>query len=147
MHNKNGEEILDPTPVNIPIRFRVPTPLNERIRQMVRQEASLYAKNNGDETFDEADDFNISDDPADPSSPWEEDFDPEVPHIASREAEIRHGAVKNFDESKIKAGQDELKKYSKSNYSKPKTSPKEKSEPSGEPSLDEEFVQEKPNAQ
>lgn len=108
MHNANGEEILDQTPVSIPLTFRRPMPLNERIKQMVRQEASILAQSQGFETFEEADDFNIDDDEIDPTSPWEEHFDPEQPFIGAREAEIRHGQVKDLDESKIHAGQKEL---------------------------------------
>lgn len=120
-YNENGEEILDPTPIEIPLHFQRPMSLNERIKQMVQHEASMIARANGYETFSEADDFNVDDDEIDPSSPWEENFDPEVPFIAAREAEIRHGQVSNYDENKIKNGAAELHKLRK------KTSPKAKS--------------------
>lgn len=113
MYNANGEEVLDQTPVNVPIKWKAPLPLNERIKQMVRQEASQWAQQQGNETFEDADDFNVPDDPPDPSTPWEEDFDPQVPFVATREAEIRHGAVQDLDESKINRGMDELAKLKK----------------------------------
>lgn len=131
-YNEKGEEILDQTPVALPVGYKKQIPLNERIRSMVREEASRWAQENGNETFEEADDFNIADDPVDPSTPWEEDFDPEVKFIGAREAEIRHGQVQDFDEEKIHKGYQELEKHqklSKSMKYKPKrASAKRKSE-------------------
>lgn len=138
-YNKNGEEILDTTPISIPIKFKVPVPLNERIKQMVRLEASQMAASLGAETFEEADDFDISDDPVDPSSPWEEDFDPEVPFISDREAAIRSGMAKDFDEDRIHKGKEELDKFiprHKSVKAKAKPAPAGDSQP--EPFLEEE---------
>lgn len=112
-YNEKGEEILDPTPISLPVGFSRPIPLNERIREMVRREASEYARQNDLETFEEADDFNIGEDDYDPRSPWEEDFDPEQKFIAARETEIRHGAVGDFQEDKIRRGHETVKKYAK----------------------------------
>nr|QJB19881.1 MAG: hypothetical protein [Microvirus sp.] len=117
-YNAKGEEILDPTPVAVPIHFKAPQPLNDRIREMVRREASLYAMENGQETFEEADDFNCEDDTPDPSSPWEEDFDPQAPFICAREAEIRHGQVSDFSEEKIHRGRSELDRLNSNSYHK-----------------------------
>lgn len=116
-YNKNGEEILDPTPVAMPIDFKRPIPLEDRIREMTRKEMSLWAQSNGEDSFEEADDFDIEDDSnlIDHHSPWEEDFDPEAKFIGSREAEIRHGVVNDFDEGKIHAGKEELEKLRKLN--------------------------------
>lgn len=72
----DGKEILDPTPLAPPVGyFRQPS-LTEQIRQMVlserlRQEAEAA----GMESFEEADDFDVGDD-FDPTSPYEQDFDP-----------------------------------------------------------------------
>lgn len=108
MHNERGEEILDPTPVELPVNFRAPKTLNDRIKEIARYELSQSAASQGFDSFDDADDFDIPDDPVDPQSPWEENFDPEVPFVAAREAEIRHGAVADLDESKINAGMQKL---------------------------------------
>lgn len=70
-----GEEILDPTPVQIPIELRKSESMDERIRRIIQHSASVAAQAQGLETFDEADDFDIDDDPIDPSTPWEKDFD------------------------------------------------------------------------
>lgn len=138
-HNANGEEILDPTPVALPIRFKRPTPLNERIKQMVAQEMSLAAQAAGEESFNEADDFNIPDDPIDPSTPYEENFDPHVPFIGARAAEMAHGLVPDEIDSKIEAGVKEverLRKQQASKKPKPKAEPREPKEPIEEPELE-----------
>lgn len=130
-YNEKGEELLDPTPIQLPVGYKKQVPLNERIRSMVREEASRWAAENGNETFEEADDFNIADDPIEPSSPWEEDFDPEVKFIAAREAEIRHGQVQDFDEQKIHKAKEILEglnKYHQEVPKKKKASAKRKSE-------------------
>lgn len=145
MYNDKGEEVLDTTPVNIPVRFKIPIPLNERIKQMVRQEASQLAQQNGQETFEEADDFDIPDDNPDPTTPWEEDFDPQVPFVGSRESEIRAGVVPDIDESKIHAGKKEIQRIRREKASASKPLPEVKSEPSGEPSLPEDDVLESTN--
>jgi hypothetical protein len=43
---------------------------------MIRQEVSRAAEELGDETFEEADDFDIEDDPVDPRTPYEAVFNP-----------------------------------------------------------------------
>ena len=43
---------------------------------MVRFQISEEAASRGLETFEEANDFDISDDPVEPHTPYEEDFDP-----------------------------------------------------------------------
>lgn len=139
-YNKNGEEILDTTPVAVPIRFKVPIPLNERIKQMVRDEASQLAQQNGYESFDEADDFDIKDDMPDPLSPWEEDFDPQVPFISDREAAIRAGMVNDLDEDKIHFGKAMLEKYKPRNKSvKAKAKPAPAGESQPEPLDEDDF--------
>lgn len=89
MFNKKGEEIPDPTPVSIDTGIKKPLTINEMIRKLVKDEsfrASLEAK--GIETFEEADDFEIGDD-YDPSSPYEEHFDPAHPFIGARVGEVK----------------------------------------------------------
>lgn len=72
--DENGHEVMDPTPVAPPLGW-TPTPsIIDHIRNLVRQEMSRQAEEDGFESFDEADDF--SDDDDDPSSPYEEQFEP-----------------------------------------------------------------------
>lgn len=72
-----GLEVPDPKPKEVPAGLRKHVPLNQRIRQMVQTEQWRLAQEKlGNETFEEADDFNVGDD-YDPHSPYEEVFDPE----------------------------------------------------------------------
>lgn len=75
--DEKGHEIPDPQPVEVPAGFKRPETLAEQIRRLVRNEEfqrDLAAQ--GMETFEEAEDFEIDDDMFDPSSPFEEVFDP-----------------------------------------------------------------------
>lgn len=74
-HNDKGEEIMDQTPITLPIDFKRPEPLGDMIRRLVRKQISDIAVAKGQESFDDADDFNIPDDPIDPLSPYEDEFE------------------------------------------------------------------------
>lgn len=74
--NARGHEILDDTPVAMPVGFNRPPTLADQIRAMVKGELSRQASEQGLETFEDADDFDVDDD-MDPSSPWELNFDQE----------------------------------------------------------------------
>lgn len=71
----DGQFHPDPTPVAPPIGFVEQPSMWDRVREMVKsaqvREAALAA---GEETFEEADDFEIGDD-YDPHSPFEEFFE------------------------------------------------------------------------
>lgn len=70
---------VDSTPVAPPVGYQRSVPLHLQIREMVRSEALRQAAESADmETFEEADDFDIEDDPIDPKSPYENDFDPDI---------------------------------------------------------------------
>lgn len=75
-HNERGHEVLDPTPMAIPVGFGRPESMESMIRRLVRTQLSMAASNHGMESFAEADDFDIPDDPVDPDSPWEHNFEP-----------------------------------------------------------------------
>lgn len=96
-YNSKGEEIPDPTPVALPVGFERPVPLGERIRALVHSEVLRRGLEEVEaETFDDADDFDIPDDPIDPSTPYEESFDPSRPGAIAREQELRAGAVQDI---------------------------------------------------
>lgn len=78
MLNDKGHEVPDPTPVALPVGFRPPPTMVELIRMHVRRELSQAAVADGAESFEEADDFDIEDDRLDPSTPYEELFEPQV---------------------------------------------------------------------
>lgn len=77
-HNLNGEEILDPTPIALPVKFKKPLSLQEQIARFVRNEDIQKAlARQGVETFEEAEDFDVDDDSDEftRTSPWEEEFE------------------------------------------------------------------------
>lgn len=89
----------DPRPMSVPIGMERPESLQEKLKRLVRDEVlQSKLKDGGVETFEEADDFNISDDPIDPHTPYEEDFDPKG--MTAREQEVRHGAVADLPEAR-----------------------------------------------
>lgn len=75
MLDKNGHEILDQTPLSLPVGFKRPETLAEQVQRLVRTSVSREAAAAGAETFEEAEDFDV-DDEVDPTSPYEEHFDP-----------------------------------------------------------------------
>lgn len=68
-------EMPDTVPMEIPAGFRKPETMEEIVQRLVRRQVSEAADARGDETFEESEDFEI-DDMFDPSSPYEEVFDP-----------------------------------------------------------------------
>lgn len=83
----NGHERLDPTPMAPPLGWKPEPSMVEIIRAQIagerlRQEAEAA----GMESFEEADDFDVDDD-FDPSSPYEEIFDPAPPRPRFRTAQ------------------------------------------------------------
>lgn len=71
-----GREILDPNPLEPPIGYNPQPTLVEQMRAMIRGERlRQLAEEEGFESFEEADDFELDADPA-PASPYEEVFEP-----------------------------------------------------------------------
>lgn len=68
--DSRGHEVHEGIPVAIPLGFQRPPTLEETIKRLVRGELSRQAADTGQETFEEADDFDVGDD-YDPRSPWE----------------------------------------------------------------------------
>lgn len=109
IHDENGHELPDPTPIAAAIGYTRQPSLAEQIRQMVRSERlAQEAQAMGAETFEEADDFEVGD-PADflPGTPYEQDFDPvPVAELKRRkkEAETPPPAPPPEPDSKKKTG-------------------------------------------
>jgi hypothetical protein len=68
--DERGHENLSDTPVALPLRFQRPQNILDRVRALVAHEMSRLAEAQGFETFEEADDFDVDDDP-DLKSPYE----------------------------------------------------------------------------
>ncbi len=75
--NEDGHEVVSDKPVSMPLGFTRPPTLHEQIQRAIRQEMSARAVAEGQESFEDADDFDIGDD-FDPESPYEMIFDPAV---------------------------------------------------------------------
>lgn len=81
-----GREIGDPVPMAPPVGYTPELSMIEIVRQQIRGEhLRLAALNSEMETFEEADDFEVSEgDEIDIISPWEEQFDPVETAVRSR---------------------------------------------------------------
>lgn len=79
IHDEAGREIPDPTPVAPAIGHKSGPTLREQMRAMIA-ELNAEAAAAGFETLDEADDFDIPDDPEAPVTDYELDAD--LPSIA-----------------------------------------------------------------
>lgn len=75
--NEKGQEVPDPVPVAPPVGYRRPPTLQENIQRMIRSEMlQQAAAAEGFDTFEEAEDFDIEDDPVDAQTPYEAVFNP-----------------------------------------------------------------------
>lgn len=83
--DEKGHEIPDSTPMALPVGFKRPESLQDQIRRLIRSERlAMEASSLGRETFEEADDFDVGDD-YDPTSPYEEVFEPrEAPEVLEK---------------------------------------------------------------
>lgn len=82
-----GREYLDPNPMQPPAGIKRPPSLLEQVRDQIRI-AKLTALDALQETEDEADDFDIPDEPADPTTRWENDFEPSIAELRANRAAI-----------------------------------------------------------
>lgn len=86
--DKHGHEIPDPTPMEPPIGYVKQPSLAEQIRDAIRShELKKEAEAAGFETFEEAEDFDVGDD-YEPTSPFEETFEPLHPAPATPVVEL-----------------------------------------------------------
>ena len=75
--NPLGQEVVDPRPVEVPVGYDAPEPLEQRIARLVQTEISEIAQREGYESFDDANDFDV-DDPDfsdDIRTPYEMEYD------------------------------------------------------------------------
>lgn len=61
-HDEDWGEVIDPTPVELPIGFKKPPTMQEMIKMYIRQGLSQMANEQGMETFEEANDFDTGED-------------------------------------------------------------------------------------
>lgn len=60
--DKKGREILNPTPMAVPVGLKQPTSLRDQIKSIIENEMSIQAAQQNMETLEEANDFNVVDD-------------------------------------------------------------------------------------
>jgi len=82
-----AKEYLDQTPVEWPVGVSVPESIEQKIARMVRTGVSQFAMENGAESFEEADDFDVGDPDGLPESVHELDDDQE--RIMADQAAVR----------------------------------------------------------
>lgn len=83
-HDATGGECLNPIPMQPPIGYKPTLSLAEQIRQQVR---ALSLANMEPETEEEADDFEVADDPI-IQSRWENDLVPSIKETRARLREL-----------------------------------------------------------
>lgn len=76
-----GREVLNPTPMQPPLGYKPVPSLAEQIRLSIRQ--MKHMDDDEPETEEEADDFEIDEDPAPPSR-WENDMVPSIKETRAR---------------------------------------------------------------
>lgn len=81
LHDPQGREIPDPTPMQPPVGYNPQPSLAQQMRQMIISDRlAREAREAGAETFEEADDFEVGDDwEQEKHSPYEANFDPMTP--------------------------------------------------------------------
>ncbi len=86
------QEHPDPVPIAVPVGYDLPPTMDELIRQYVRQEVSQQASADGMGTFEEEDDFELTEHNPLPLgnfdvNEFEMDSDPDMPEVAPVEPE------------------------------------------------------------
>lgn len=98
-HNENGEEILDPTPMQPPLGYKKTLSLHEQIAQQVRlAKLQLLDDVNLEETDEEADDFEVGED-FEPLSKYENDHMPSVKQL-KKQAQAINAKIKEAHNKK-----------------------------------------------
>lgn len=82
-----GLELPNPVPLEPPLGYFDAVPIHIQIREMIQGELSRRAAEAGEETFEEADDFDVDDD-QDPMSPWELEYEPTRPWKTALEVQV-----------------------------------------------------------
>lgn len=82
--DNDGKLVPDPVPIAPPIGYKKAPSMVEIVRDMVKGERlAQAAREAGAETFEEAEDFDVPDDPPDMRSPFENTFDPPISELLS----------------------------------------------------------------
>jgi len=86
-HDEFGREVLNPTPVQPPVGYKKQPSILDTIREQIRAH-HLSNIDMEPETEEEADDFDIDEDPPDYQSRWENDTIPSIKETRARLREL-----------------------------------------------------------
>lgn len=101
--NQDGTPVLDPTPMAPPIGYKKTPSMVEIVRDMVRGERLRQeALESGHETFEEAEDFEIGDDPDLLRSPYENDHEPPLSEMLKAGSDIKKEKERQLREAGAK---------------------------------------------
>lgn len=111
--NKEGLEVPDKTPVAMPVDFKRPVPLQETVDRLINQNFALREGADFD-TVEEANDFEIDDDPIDPNTPFEREFlmnkryEQQLEEKLEKYREARRMAEKKAEHERIEKHEDKV---------------------------------------
>lgn len=93
------KEKLDPTPVEAPFGYDHPPTLQDQIKMLVKNEMSIAAEQEGYETWEEADDFEMDDYPDGEAPEFlsKYEFDEMAPDTFFDEEEMRREAARKSE--------------------------------------------------
>lgn len=85
----DGRFYPDNIPMAPPVGYRKTPSIIDLMHQAVRETISRQAAEMGYETFEEADDFDVGDEPEEMRSGWENDFDPSIAEVVQEVEKAR----------------------------------------------------------
>lgn len=94
--DEDGREVLDVSQVAVPLRFKAQENISQQVARLVETHLSVMAADQGYETFEDADDFDVGDD-YDPQSPYELDEEPNYVHRTEIQPPGQNGDVEPAD--------------------------------------------------
>lgn len=105
--DERGRELPSNIPVEIPAGHRKPESLQDTIRRLIRTDVSALAASNGDESFEEANDFELGDDDAELSPTHHELHEEVVSEVVRVRQEARDAdSGRSVSSSRGKSGAD-----------------------------------------
>lgn len=93
----NGQQVLDNTPVELPINCQIPESLEMQMMRMIRQEVSRAAVAAGHESLDEAYDFEMAEDDS-----YEEELTPAELHAMVHARELTEEVPKPKEKAHVR---------------------------------------------
>lgn len=125
-YTKDGNIILDPTPMAPPIGYKKAPSMVEIVRDMVRSEKlAQEAREAGFETFEESEDFDVGDEPELLRSPYENQFDPPLEELLKEGRKALQEREEREKAEKAKSGVEGGKPPSEGAPKAPVSAPKE----------------------